>query len=148
MANITAYPTGTVKADDLILGTSVPMANTADVAVTQNFTASSIAALGVGYQSYTALLTQSGTNAPVAIVLANTTGRTFVWTRSSTGNYALTASGSTLDKTKIVVFLNNGSSSAIDPNVYWSVQNATQIIDVRASADGVFTDAGFEIRIY
>ena len=36
---------------------------------------------------YRALLTQSGTNAPVAIVLENTLGGTVVWTYSDVGTY-------------------------------------------------------------
>jgi len=36
---------------------------------------------------YTALLTQSGTDAPVATVLQNTLGGTVVWTRESIGEY-------------------------------------------------------------
>lgn len=45
------------------------------------------------YKVYTALLTQSGTNAPVATVLQNTLGGTVVWTRDDIGQYTATLSG-------------------------------------------------------
>lgn len=42
---------------------------------------------GAGYLVYTALLSQTGTDAPVATVLENTLGGTVVWSYNSTGNY-------------------------------------------------------------
>jgi len=54
-----------------------------------------------GYKVYTALLTQSGTNAPVATVLENTLGN-IVWSRVATGTYAANSSGAfTTDKTTL-----------------------------------------------
>ena len=45
----------------------------------------------VNYKVYTALLTQSGTNAPVATVLENTLGYDIVWSRLNAGGYIATA---------------------------------------------------------
>lgn len=45
------------------------------------------------YKQYVALLTQTGTAAPVATVLSNTLGGTVVWARTSTGLYTATLSG-------------------------------------------------------
>lgn len=42
---------------------------------------------GPGYLVYVALLTQSGTDAPVATVMENTLGGTVVWTRDNEGQY-------------------------------------------------------------
>lgn len=42
---------------------------------------------------YTALISQTGTSAPTAVVTNNTLGGTVVWTRTSTGIYAATLSG-------------------------------------------------------
>jgi hypothetical protein len=42
---------------------------------------------GSSYLVYTALLSQTGTNAPVATVLENTLGTTIVWTRDDVGEY-------------------------------------------------------------
>lgn len=50
--------------------------------------------LGVpGYLVYTALLTQTGTGAPVATVLNNTLGGTVVWAREGAGEYVGTLAG-------------------------------------------------------
>lgn len=49
-----------------------------------------------GYLVYTALLTQSGTDAPVATVLQNTLGGTVVWTRNGVGDYTGTLTGAFL----------------------------------------------------
>ena len=43
------------------------------------------------YKVYTALLTQSGTDAPVATVLENTLGFTPVWSRERAGTYTILA---------------------------------------------------------
>lgn len=51
---------------------------------------------------YVALLTQSGTNAPVATVLQNTLGGTVVWSRDDVGKYTATlANAFTTDKTYV-----------------------------------------------
>jgi hypothetical protein len=56
---------------------------------------------------YTALLTQTGTSAPVANVLENTLGGTVVWTRIDVGNYVATLTGAfTLNKTFVFVSCN------------------------------------------
>jgi len=41
----------------------------------------------LGYRSYTALLIQTGIDAPVAIVLENTLGATITWTYNGVGEY-------------------------------------------------------------
>lgn len=46
-----------------------------------------------GYLEYVAILTQTGTSAPVATVLVNTLGGVPVWSRQSAGSYRLTLSG-------------------------------------------------------
>ena len=48
---------------------------------------------GSSYLVYTALLTQSGTDAPVATVLENTLGGTVFWTRTQAGVYKGTLAG-------------------------------------------------------
>lgn len=48
---------------------------------------------GAGYLVYTALLSQSGTDAPVATVLENTLGGTVVWSYDDVGSYIATLAG-------------------------------------------------------
>lgn len=45
------------------------------------------------YLVYTALLSQSGTDAPTAEVIQNTIGGDVIWTRLSAGNYLATSTG-------------------------------------------------------
>ena len=55
------------------------------------------------YKVYTALLTQSGTDAPVATVLENTLGGDVVWEYTNIGNYTATSNNLfTLNKTGIL----------------------------------------------
>lgn len=54
---------------------------------------SSVVGYPEGTKMYVALLSQSGTNAPVATVLVNTLGGTVVWTRDDVGLYSATLSG-------------------------------------------------------
>lgn len=61
-----------------------------------------VPASGAPYKVYTALLTQSGTDAPTATVLENTFSGTVVWSYVSTGTYRATLSGAfTENKTAI-----------------------------------------------
>ena len=65
------------------------------------------------YKVYTALLTQSGTNAPVATVLENTLGGDVVWTRGAVGYYIATSVGLfTNNKTSVQHCLNRTTNSA------------------------------------
>lgn len=70
MAKISTYPEPNPPSlNDFLLGTDV-----SDSDNTKNFQISDIANLINPYKVYTAFLTQSGTNAPVAVVLQNTIG--------------------------------------------------------------------------
>ncbi len=51
----------------------------------------------IPYKVYTALLTQTGTDAPVATVLENTIGNV-VWTRTGIGQYEASSAGFIQDK--------------------------------------------------
>jgi hypothetical protein len=57
---------------------------------------------GASILVYTALLTQSGTSAPVATVLENTLDGTVVWTYEGVGDYYATLAGA-FDVTKTIV---------------------------------------------
>ena len=81
-------------------------------------TVSDLAAqVGLPYKVYTALLTQSGTNAPVATILENTLGFVPSWTRTAAGTYKTTNASFQLNKT-IVNNLNPwGDGLAMNGNV-------------------------------
>lgn len=97
------------------------------------------------YKKYVALLTQSGTNAPVATVLENTLGGTVVWTRSTDGIYHGTLSG---------VFTASKTATLITnvPNVATIVTGGRSSSDVVVvntdGVDGTLSSATIEIRVY
>jgi hypothetical protein len=61
------------------------------------------------YKVYTALLSQSGTDAPVATVLENTLGGDIVWTRDMAGQYTGTLADAFLNK-NVALFYNQDVS--------------------------------------
>ena len=104
MAIINSYTAGNVTTSDLILG--VDTSNSKNT--TKTFTAGAIASLASGstaYNSYTALLTQTSTNAPVATILSNNLTATLTWARTGTGVYTLTANAATFTANKTIIFL-------------------------------------------
>ena len=95
------------------------------------------------YKKYVALLTQTGTDAPVATVVENTIGA-IVWTRFAQGDLRATLAGAfTLNKTWIgIVNGDNGnpvSGFASDENI---VKVKTPV------ADGILVQSSVEIRVY
>lgn len=91
---------------------------------------------------YKALLTQSGTDAPVATVLVNTLSGTPVWSRNTNGSYTLTLASEFVNgKTTVTGQMVDGSNLqflAIDNNT--SYPNA---IDFITQVSGVATDNQF-----
>jgi hypothetical protein len=109
------------------------------------------------YKVYTALLTQTGTDAPVATILQNTLGGTPVWSRSGVGTYAITLAGA-FPINKTVCFLtieNNDSDGRILGSINYSgapnanvrgfvIQNAT----TNSNTDELAALSCIEIRVY
>lgn len=99
-------------------------------------------------KTYTALLTQSATDAPTATVLENTLGD-IVWTRDGVGTYLGTlASAFTADKTTIVV---QASKPGYQSSVAYAIDVNT--ISLLTYASNVLDDDGLlktpvEIRVY
>jgi hypothetical protein len=101
------------------------------------------------YQVYTALISQTGTNAPTVIVLENTIGN-IVWTRTTTGNYSGTLVGAfPEDKTGFliakediyIVLFQRGDDDFV------SISSVAPFAPF-ANADGRLTKAMIEIRVY
>ena len=61
---------------------------------------------GTIYKKYIASLTQSGSNAPVAVINENTLSAAPVWTRAGVGTYILTLAGA-FPSGKVRVFMGN-----------------------------------------
>jgi len=117
------------------------------------------------YKVYTALLTQSGTNAPVATVLQNTLSGTITWSYSSVGTYQATLVGA-FPSSKTFFYINSEASYNNGPQIYnQKIRQLTRISDDIVSLDqtelnftaGVFSsaaeannfqNASIEIRVY
>ena len=117
-------------------------------------TTQDIADLGGGgaaaYLVYTALLSQSGTDAPVATVLQNTLGGTVVWSRNTTGDFSATLGGAfTTNKTTVFSSI-NGDQSAGYVIIYETLSEDEVKLykrdDSFAAADGL--GCTVEIRVY
>jgi hypothetical protein len=104
--------------------------------------------LTVGYKVYTALLSQSGTDAPVPIILENTLGAVIVWSRLTSGIYNGTLSGAfTNNKTFFSFSGNLGAQNNID-NVRLS-DNIVRIVTYQGSSnDDNILKGSYEIRVY
>lgn len=87
------------------------------------------------FKVYSAMVTQSATSDPVAVVLENTLGGTVVWTRDSVGNYSATLSGAfTANKTIFPSFLApNYEDKAVVMSVSADVQNVDGVINMYRS---------------
>lgn len=113
-----------------------------------NWTPSTSGGGGASYLVYTALLTQSGTSAPVATVLENTLGGTVVWTRESAALFYGTLSGAfTLNKT-FLIFQQQGWDDAIQSSLNRVSANVVQFAGI---GDGLLTSSAplyLEIRVY
>lgn len=102
---------------------------------------------GASYLVYTALLSQSGTDDPVATVLENTLGGTVVWTRGSAGIYYGALSGVFTDGKTALMLAPTGSANScarIDAN---TVAVAT-LVDFVTPSDDFLSGTTIEIRVY
>lgn len=102
---------------------------------------------GASYLKYVALLTQTGTDAPVATVLENTLGGTVVWSYSGVGVYFATLSGVfTLNKTFAIVGSYGGQNGAfpVDADIVAvATANASGV-----GENGTLANTAIEIRVY
>jgi hypothetical protein len=110
------------------------------------------------YKSYQAVITQSGTSAPSAVVGLNELGATMTWTRTSAGLYTLTAGSAVLTSGKTVIFLSAPITGLVS---YLVVPTSTSVITVSTlllsvvatvltavNTDALMTNLGIEIRVY
>ena len=102
------------------------------------------------YKVYTALLTQTGTSAPTAIVLENTLGVTPTLGYDGVGQYSINATGAfTIDKTWIIFNSVNYNAQTISNNI--KVLNGIIILTrsmTGTSIDNVLNSTEIEIRVY
>jgi len=102
------------------------------------------------YKVYTALLTQTGTNAPTAIVLENTLGVTPTLGYNNVGLYSINATGVfTVDKTWIIFNSVNANAQTISNNLKQlnGINILTRSIS-GTSINDVLNSTEIEIRVY
>ena len=148
MSNISSFPTAIPYGDDVILGSQI---NAAGIPSTKNFTVQSVVdrtpAISLGYTSYVALVSQTGTNAPIPTVLHNNLEAALTWTRQSNGNYTITAASSLFTANKTVLFLNAGHGYQASLPIYWE-RTSNTTITLNSFSDGEIEEGSFELRIY
>ena len=146
MAIANNYPMGTPKSDDLLIGTSVPAANSEDVATTRNFSISAVATLATqGYAEVTkvisnaewlALATTSvqiiptpGTSKALQVILAHVkwvhSGANFEWDGP--------------------LHLSNGTTGAVSTVVQGTIPAAYS--DVNGNDTQIFTISGADVSV-
>lgn len=106
------------------------------------------------YKVYTALLTQSGSNAPVANVLENTIGGSLVWSRADSGDYRLEGDNNqTFPYNKTVAFIGRNFYSSLTYLSAEAYAGGDRVFvgqgrfDNSGRADGL-SNIPIEIRVY
>lgn len=106
---------------------------------------SQIAALTPNYTSYVFNVTQIGTNIPVITELVNTTGKTFIPTRASTGLYYITPNSS-LGALEKIETLYSGVDTLTGQDI--QLKTFSNLIRIRTNTDGVLENTTVRINIY
>lgn len=104
------------------------------------------------YLRYVALLTQTGTDAPVATVLENTLGGTVVWSYSAVGTYLATLAGAfTENKTWFSTSAEYNTDFVPFYNIYRVSDNQVRLLspeDANGNLTNGWSRASIEIRVY
>ena len=107
------------------------------------------------YKVYTALLTQSETDAPVATVLENTLGGEVVWSREGVGVYLATLTGAFPTNNRQVFIgtvktWDGTNGGFVEGDEYVGDNNSIQFqgFDRNAVQVDTFTNLAIEIRVY
>lgn len=104
----------------------------------------------LSYKVYTALLTQTGTDAPVATVLENTLGGAVTYGYSATGIYTINSSGLfTLNKTAVFggIVAINGSVVALGITS-GTMTDSIMYLENISGGDEFLLNTAIEIRVY
>lgn len=141
MARIGTYTLATspISGADKLVGTE-----TTNNDATKNFSVQEVSDFVKPYKVYVALLTQSGTNPPVAIVLENTLG-TITFGYQSSGVYTVNSSGLfTASKTWTNPTLKDNTNLQL--SMYRNTSSLLYLVD--ADGDNGLLETSIEIRVY
>jgi hypothetical protein len=100
--------------------------------------------VSTGSKVYRALLTQTGTNAPFAIVLENTLGGPVVWSRLFAGYYTITLTGGFPNPLKVFPRPIIGNSTNGAQNAYMGYNDINSLSLITTNNSSTFTDIGSE----
>ena len=141
MARIGTYTLATspISGADKLVGTE-----TTNNDATKNFSVQEVSDFVKPYKVYVALLTQSGTNPPVAIELENTLG-TITFGYQSSGVYTVNSSGLfTASKTWTNPTLKDNTNLQL--SMYRNTSSLLYLVD--ADGDNGLLETSIEIRVY
>ncbi len=153
MAIINSYPTVTPQDGDLVVITDVSTTPNS----TKTATVGSIAKqVTLGYSSFVAQLTQTGTNVPTMTEVSNDTGLTFTISRTNPGVFKITPSSDFVINKTIALITGTGTSTQNAGNItgpfinaiatgFLGVSNINLVLGT--AADGI-SYGNVEIRIY
>lgn len=116
------------------------------------FKSSGTIAQNVGYRSYVALLTQTATDAPTAVVLYNDLGGDITYSYGGNGTYSVVSSGLFTDNKTFFLLDNENFNINALCTCGWADANTLTIMTVDPTT-GTKTNAylrktPFEIRVY
>ena len=103
------------------------------------------------YKVYSALITQSGTASPTAIIFENTIGN-IVWSYSSVGNYIATLTGA-FPIDEVLLFINNTRTNSLS-SLSWQNNDSLRLEVVLADSvpfqpsNNLLSKETIEIRVY
>lgn len=97
------------------------------------------------YLVYTAILNQSGTTAPIATILENTTGETPTYGYNNVGEFQINSPGSKYDPDKIRVVLSMPDNNT---QISYGVPEGNLIPLFSSSTNGIMVYATIKIEIY
>lgn len=104
---------------------------------------------GASYKKYVAIMSQSGTDAPTALVMENTLGATITWAYDDVGSYYGNLSSAVLTANKTWFI----SGNTADLNTITTINTTQQVQintngDVDTPANTMMTNVAIEIRVY
>jgi hypothetical protein len=106
----------------------------------------------MNYKVYTALLTQTGTDDPVATVLENTLGFDITWYRDNVGFYLFQNDTTGVlfdpDKTWINTPADHTYDNNTTPGVYRGSETPVPYLGIITPDDGYLVQYSIEIRVY
>lgn len=104
---------------------------------------------GVAYKKYVAIMSQSGTDDPTALVMENTLGATITWVYDGVGSYYGNLSSAVLTPNKTWFI----SGNTADLNTITTINSTSQVQintngDIATPSNTMMTNVAIEIRVY